>query len=659
MKNFTSIGRHVDSPTEVTGTVAPSARLVPGRSSDAEARAAFQETRYGWLVLAVVWTASVAYLAAYLRTGWFPYDAGHLAEAAERVLSGQVPHLNFEAVYTGGLAYFDALAFRLFGTNFFSLRIPLFLCFLGWVPAFYLIARRFTTPLVAGTITLLAVAWSIPNYPVGTAGAYDLFLATWGTLALLRYTETEKQRWIWIAGLCGGLSFLVKIVGLYFVAGCFLFFVFREAAVSAGSRNGKGRSGLGYLVFATAGLLLFLVALSNLISQRPAFVEYFYFLLPSASVAGFVLWELWRWSPRGEPAGKRFRRLFSMLLPFLGGLAAPIAVFLAWFAYKRALAVWFTGTFFRSTIHLHWEAYNAISPIVLLGLVPAVLLLLLAWDSNPAARTLARYGGPLALAALLLAAWKSFAVYSFVSYSLPLLIPILALAVLFCLRHGNHLPDSKRQQTFLIVTVAATGGLLLFPSAAALYFCYVAPLLILGLAALGSMRKRAEPVAIGALLGFYLVFALWLHPPAFFQQRMTDWGHPLDLQPIALARAGGIRAPAHVAREFEDLVHVVREHAQGKYIYATPDCPEVYFLSGFRNPTGTIFELLDPDFLYPMVRTDRIMSTLRERQVNLVVLGPDTYASLSGPVPPCLRASLDARYPRHAMVGNFEVRWRK
>jgi hypothetical protein len=33
--------------------------------------------------------------------------------------------------------------------------------------------------------------------------------------------------------------------------------------------------------------------------------------------------------------------------------------------------------------------------------------------------------------------------------------------------------------------------------------------------------------------------------------------------------------------------------ANGKLIDATPDCPEVYFLYGFRNPTRTLFDFGD------------------------------------------------------------------
>ena len=82
---------------------------------------------------------------------------------------------------------------------------------------------------VAGAVTLLAVAWSIPNYSAAMPSWYNLFFATFGLAALLRYIETQKRRWLLAAGLCGGISCLFKISGLYFVAGALLFLLFREA----------------------------------------------------------------------------------------------------------------------------------------------------------------------------------------------------------------------------------------------------------------------------------------------------------------------------------------------------------------------------------------------------------------------------------------------
>src|ERR1035438_3469802 len=59
-------------------------------------------------------------------------DDGALSQSALRVMQGQLPHRDFAEIYTGGLSFIHALAFRIFGVNLISLRICVFLFFLAW-----------------------------------------------------------------------------------------------------------------------------------------------------------------------------------------------------------------------------------------------------------------------------------------------------------------------------------------------------------------------------------------------------------------------------------------------------------------------------------------------------------------------------------------------
>src|SRR5437588_5714567 len=170
-----------------------------------------------WLVLLWVWAVSGLYTAHLLKRGWVPYDEGTLGQSAERALQGQLPHRDFDDPYTGGLTYLNALAFSTLGTNSASPRIVMFIFFMAFVPAVYAIASRFTSPVGAGGATLLSVAWSMPNYSAALPSWYNLFFAVFGAAAGLRYLETNRRWWIFLAGLCGGVSCLFKIVGLYFV----------------------------------------------------------------------------------------------------------------------------------------------------------------------------------------------------------------------------------------------------------------------------------------------------------------------------------------------------------------------------------------------------------------------------------------------------------
>lgn len=614
----------------------------------------FHETRRGWLILAVVWLAGAVYLALYLRVGWVPHDAGLFGEAADRVLRGQVPYRDFTEVYTGGLTFLNALAFRLFGVNLFSLRLPLFLFFLGWVPSVYFIARRFATPIAAGAVTLLAVAWSVPNYSEAMPSWYNLFFAIWGVLALIRYMETERRRWLWIAGACAGLSFLVKIVALYFIAAALLFFVFREGSLSRHSENGSARGAIPYRIFVSGGLLLFLAGLIGTVSQRPTATDFFCFVLPSACLVSLLIREVWR-GPT-QPSGLRFRRLFSMALPFLGGAFVPIAVFLAYYIKAGAIEAWLSGIL-ASSIRIHWAAANPPPLLFILGLVPMALVLALAYSRKTAGRRWDWLLVAVALAALLALARVSPHVYLVFGLSPADLVPLLALVAVARLYRSESLSAEKRQLLFLLAAAAVVCALVQFPFAVPLYFCFVAPLVILMLVCLLSTIGRPDRAVLSALLVFYLAFAVWLRAPGAYPAQYSLLDRRISLAELNLPRGGGIYVPAKQAREYDEVVRLVRAHDRGGYIYATPDSPEVCFLSGLRNPTGAMYDFLDPDYLNPPARNNRILHTLALFRVHVVVLAPPD-PGVSGVVSPALRAALDAHFPKSRQVGGFDVRWR-
>src|SRR6266567_2118700 len=181
-----------------------------------------------WLILIVVWGISGIYEGRHLKRGWVPHDEGAFAQSADRVLHGELPHRDYTEVYTGGLSYLNAFAFRFLGESFATTRIVLFVFFLAWVPAVYWIASKLAPDWVAGGVTLLAVVWSLPNYSAAVPSWYNLFFSTFGLAALLSYLDKRSPRRLFVAGLCGGLSLLAKSTALYYGAAALLFFLFYE-----------------------------------------------------------------------------------------------------------------------------------------------------------------------------------------------------------------------------------------------------------------------------------------------------------------------------------------------------------------------------------------------------------------------------------------------
>jgi len=156
------------------------------------------------------------------------------------------------------------------------------------------------------------------------------------------------------------------------------------------------------------------------------------------------------------------------------------------------------------------------------------------------------------------------------------------------------------------------------------------------------------------LLAFYFAFAVFRVTPSFLHAMAYFYQPDPETEPLRLPRAGGLRVDRPRAIEYERLIPKIQAHAgQSDYIYAGPDCPEVYFLAGKRNPTRAMFEFLED----PGEQTARVLRAIDTHQVEAVVV----YSSpeFSRPLPPELLAALRERFPQAERIGQFEVRWRR
>ncbi|HEU5171167.1 MAG TPA: hypothetical protein VFU46_11550, partial [Gemmatimonadales bacterium] len=112
----------------------------------------------------LTWAICVGYVFLTLDRHWVADDEGLLAQTAERVLLGELPHRDFADVYTGGQSYLHAAAFRIWGASLLAPRYMLLAFVAAWVPAVFYAAMRLAAPVAAVPLTILAVAWSVPNY---------------------------------------------------------------------------------------------------------------------------------------------------------------------------------------------------------------------------------------------------------------------------------------------------------------------------------------------------------------------------------------------------------------------------------------------------------------------------------------------------------------
>lgn len=626
---------------------------IASRGTEATQRYSFlhKPKAAGRLLFLMVFLLSALYTAKELKHGWIPFDEGTLGLSADYVLHGAVPHKGYLDGYTGGLTYLNALAFRIFGANSLSIRYMMFMFFLLWVPAVYYVASRFVSEPVAAALTFLAVAWGPPNYTAPLPSWYNLFFATFGLAALLRYINVQRVRWLVVAGLCGGLSFLFKQTGLYFVAAAILALIFRERVANVEEADSQNRYPL-YRIFVCAALLLFEISIPCVVLRKPSLFAILYFLIPSSFIAGVILFRELIFRKAG---GGRFSFLLRELVPFLIGAAIPPALFLIPFIRVGALPDFIRDVFImpgRQIVHA------ALIPHLLIFAVGAIGNMALIFGVFLAQPRLRRWTAGLILLGMpfgLVLAFFIPQIHRVIWCVIWVLLPTLAIVGSLMLVRRSSLNEMKRddlQKLFLVLSVSTLSGLIQFPTIFPSYFPYVAPLVVLAAAAIVSLLNYQPRFFLVGTYCFVLFYVMFEVTPGFLHVAGQGYEPSTETATTNIGRLDGIRISASDARTYETLGSIIRQHARGEYIFATPDCPEVYYLYGFHDPMRFFFDYQDE----PRGRRQRILQTIRDRHINLIVI--NSTPIFSSHVSPDLRSAFEQEFPNRAGSGQFEVRWK-
>ena len=605
-----------------------------------------------WLPFVAAWTISVVYLTRNLYTGWFPHDDGSLAQSAERVLDGQLPHRDFDDIYTGGLDYLHGLAFEVFGYELSSMRLVLFAFFVAWVPALYVVARRFTSPLAASALVLLCVVWSVPNYTASMPSWYNLFFATFALAALLEYLETRRRTYLALAGLACGLSVVIKVTGVYALVAIVLALLLVEQEEASSTESGPrfGRYGVALL----AGLAIVVAGLVAVLARRLGPGEALDFLLPGAALCAFLGWN--EAARRRGGAGSRFARAGRLLLPFLAGAFLPVAIYALPYAFTGSLGELAAGVLLEPTTRLEfasipapslWTVQDALVPVI-----PVAVALALTWRRGPATVALAL--------ALVLLPWLVAVdpevtrdhVLMAVRWAARLFVPAAVVVLAARWRAGAQPPELKIK-VFALLAVAGWTALIQFPFSAPIYFAYAVPFFFLALAAFERWRvsvgrRPLRPAVVVPITAFLLAVGVFdLNAYSFSGQK---WVH--GVRAPTLPRAGDLRLPSADRIAYQRIVALIDSHSTpGDLLYAGPDAPEVYFLSRRPNRTRFLFE-----FLAGNTQRNRELATLL-RDPKLTVAVVNTQPEFSPSLDDSLKRLLERRFPASERVGRFEVRW--
>ena len=594
------------------------------------------------LIAAGLVALSIAYLATFVPRGWIPHDEGMLGQSAERVLAGEVPHVDYEEPYTGGLSLMHALVFKAAGID---LIYPRWLLLAGAVLAqvlVFIILSRFLQPVPAAIGAWVALGWSFPNYFAALPSWWLLICALACLWAFLRYAETGLVRYAAAAGTAAGISILVKQTGLYLLVALMMALMYGGGAERDSRGWRPGRILCGAAAVGAAGLAFLIV------SARLALSDLVYLFLPILACSRVLLTDGARRSPE-QPLG-------ALTAPAAAAVAAavPLLCYVLPYVIGGDVGTLVNGVFVLPQRRVQFAALEMPPVYWVLAGVPLLAMVMPVPRFASARPFDRRYGVAIlcAAGAGLLAA----SLYNFTSYQLiwqagrgfAAMLPIAICGLIL----SEHARDVKeRRILFGFAAFLAWASLVQVPFSAPIYFCYVAPLAVVAAAATARHSAAISRPALAVSAAVLLAFAL-VSMNRGYVYNLGAVHHPFLIDtPLDLQRAS-LKVSSADAVSYRRVVQLIETHIGSGQLVAGPDAPEVYFLAGRFSPSGTFF-----DFFSDQVSAEGGLNDMAGlSEASVVVLNHGRRFSL-GPSAH-LSAKVRKMFPNSEGVGTLEVRWR-
>jgi hypothetical protein len=519
--------------------------------------------RWAWLLIL---GATFAFLLWQLDFGWIPNDDGTLAHAADRVRQGQIPHLDFDEPYPGLSSFLNAVTLSVFGDNLLSLRYPFVFLVGCWMVLSYGLARRALASVWAAlTVSVMAVCVFFHMSPMPTW--YIVILGTAATYCVVRHNDTERVRWLLLAGLLIGIATLIKTTAFLAALAVGMFLAIRRIRTGRTVDLAWGR---GLLILGVLAVTVFLAL--GLTIERVLL-----FLVP----LGMLVAVEWRPPIQSTEVGHP-RHVISELAVVTAGVLLPIAAYAAAFWRLGALQELARAVLFTPGIYFDQFNQNVPGLLYALATVVAALIVWRIVELGGRARDIVGVGVVLLLAVVYILNPTAAILAAYT----PLLWLNLLLGAVYLWRWRDRpvpLP------TVAVVLAAYCFQLVRFPTSNQYYLIHGLPLAVLGLSMLMAVKMpRATQVTVLCLLAFVGILAM-----AKADGRMFAGLTAFEPDPyVALEMGrGGLRVPGSTAY-INDVVEMVENQESTDVALAGPDSPEVYYLARVDNRTPVFFDFL-------------------------------------------------------------------
>lgn len=618
-----------------------------------------------WLAAMITSAVSLWLTWPTMSRQWIPHDEGMLGQTAERIRLGQLPHRDFEELYTGGLSYWHAMMQYWFGAHLMSARYGLLMAWGGWLLLVFWLVRRTNLNVHVGWAmfaTCVIGAWTLPIYPAAMPSWYVLFLGTAAMAALLHWSRTMHRRWLIMGGVTVGLALLVKITALYLMAAALLSVIIviqQRSLPHERPTSGRHRPTFSTLVSATVLSLLIMVLL--LLRNRLTPAEIVHLVFPVAVVGIGILDRDRMLAGRGS---KGVREACEACGWLLSGVAVVVVPFVMFFVAHNGLQDLVRGVFIDAVgrVGALERPMRELSRTVS-GLWFVAFCVILLRAGHRSGMWVAGIG------VAVLYGWlgtASLPLYRIVWEGVRWLLPVtVAFGAMRYARQPVEAPltdasGRTHQETMIIVTFVSLLALNQFPFAAPVYFVYVVPLVMIALVTLA-------PECIKPMGGVLLILAIFAMGIARKGSVGTLGQIPLasDVSHRMTSRRSGLSVDGLDSLMYQTVDSVVRQHRGSGTVIAGPDAPEVTFLSGPPYYGRVLFNAWPSD----MADSSLLARYFGSELPSVVVF--NLKPPFAPDVSPQMRGWFESRYPNGMKIWSdgpsinsrwvgrgFEVRWR-
>lgn len=557
------------------------------------------------LVAALVALAlCLALIFAFYDRFWWAPDEGAYAHVAERLLDGEVLNREVADMHAGYINVLNAGAMALFGRQLLSLRYPLMAAALVQAALVFLLLVRQSRP-GAALAAVASLSLGVLQYLDPTAHWYCQLLAVAVVFTLLSLGPESRARLPLAGALIATATLFRQLSGILIAMGavtCLLLERQPEGAADPPPRT--RRPAQAVLLLMLGGLLLYLAR--------------------TTEVTGFVLFGVWPaalllWSLVRVPgAAGRVAKIVWGLAP--GALAAALPLVLYHLAHG-SVSSWFSDVV---------VAANALSQMEFTKELTLASTLV---DGGIAVLLQAR-----SLAEALNGAYITL---------LPLLAALLGGLLLFRLERQRGQPPPA------LAIMASFYGVVSLHYQNITYLYFSVGLTVVGLLSLTLEGGRRLRWAAGLGVAALSAIAVACHAGQSANRGsigvLTGERVPVTDAP-ALPRAGLRIDQRDLTLYTRALALIEAEVPRGEAILAMPMNPELYFLSGRRNPFRFFSPTLD---LLTDEEVAAALARLTREPPKLIFFAPED--KYNTPHTRELMAALAWRYELLERLGEWEV----